>query len=848
MANITREDAAERSRFITNASYDIRLDFTGEDTFRSHTVIRFTGVPGATTFVDVVATEVRGAVLNGEVLGAPQCDRLQLPALAAHNELIVDAEHAYSNSGVGIHRFVDPENGNVFLYSQFATMYACHAFACFDQPDIKGTFQFTVTAPATWVVVSNTKAPTASGPVDLPDAPLTWAFERTVPLPTYATAVCAGPYAFVEGTIRSVKGDIPARVYGRPQLAEHFAAGEILADTQAGFELYERIFDTEFPYDSYDHVYVPQFNFGAMENAGCVTMSEDRLLFRTRPSDAELEFCTVVVLHELAHMWFGDLVTMRWWDDLWLNESFAEYVGTYAAATVTRWSDAWVTFAAERKSVAYSTDQLPTTHPVLSDLPDVDAVAGAFDMITYAKGASALRQLGATLGEETFFAGVAAYLKRHAFSNATLGDLFTELEAASGTSLTHWRTAWLETPGVTTLSASIATDEGDVITSLELTETPPAKWPLPRPHRLLVSGLNGADAGLTEAFEVAVGLETGTAEIAALVGKRRPSVLLPNAGDLTYAKLHLDRVSADTALTHAAAIADPLTQALILDALWHMCRDGALPARNYIQATLAALPGITVSAVRESHLRAIVTAVARYVPPEFAQEVGAEAAEAVWAALNAAEPDSDAQLQFLKGYAQLARTAAQVDRAQALLEDALHIDGLVIDTERAWDLLTTLAAAGRADDATIDEHYSKDATGAGERRAAGARAAIATLDAKRRAWDLLAHPKGETLANALAYEVALGFARANDAAFMAPLAETFFADVRRLFDYDDVFVGLRIVQYAYPTYLVGRGVDIVALGEEWLRNNKDAHALLIKLMTEGLDHARRAENARHAQQ
>jgi aminopeptidase N len=846
VANITREDAAERARLISDTSYDISLDFTAQDTFHSHTVIRFAGMPGASTFVDVVATRVLGAVLNGVVLGVPEGDRLHLPELAAQNELIVDADHAYSNSGVGIHRFVDPENGNVFLYSQFATMYACHAFACFDQPDLKGRFQFTVTAPATWVVVSNTKVPTASGTVELPDAPLTWEFERTVPLPTYATAVCAGPYAFVEGTIRSVKGDIPARVYGRPQLAEHFAAEEIFADTQAGFELYESIFDTEFPYDSYDHVYVPQFNFGAMENAGCVTMSEDRLLFRTRPSDAELEFCTVVVLHELAHMWFGDLVTMRWWDDLWLNESFAEYVGTYAAAHVTRWRHAWVAFAAERKSVAYATDQLPTTHPVLSDLPDVDAVAGAFDMITYAKGASALRQLGATLGEDVFFAGVAAYLKRYAFSNATLGDLFAELEAASGTSLAQWRTAWLETPGVTTLSASVVTDPDDRITSLRLSETLPTQWPLPRPHRLLVTGLNMADGALIDAFEVAVGLETGQADVDALVGERRPSLLLPNAGDLTYAKLHLDPDSTETARAHAAAIADPLAQALVLDALWHMCRDGALPASDYVEAALAALPGITVSAVRESHLRAIVTAVARYTPARTAQEVGAGAAEAVWAALEAAEPGSDTQLQLLKGYSQLARTAPQVDRAEALLDDLLHLDGLVIDTERAWDLLATLAAGGRAEDATIDEHFRKDATGAGERRAAGARAAIATLDAKRRAWELLAHPTDEPLANALAYEVAQGFARANDAAFMAPLAETFFADVRRLFDYDDVFVGLRIVQFTYPTYLVGRGVDIVALGEKWLRDNSDAHALLIKLMNEGLDHARRAQAAQHA--
>jgi len=833
-----------RSLLIASAEYDVTLDFTGAESFRSRSVIRFAGVPGEETFVDVVATTIHSATLNGVVLGAAAENRLELPALEADNELVVESEHEYSTAGVGIHRFVDPENDETYLYSQFATMYACHAFACFDQPDIKGTFAFTVIAPSHWVVASNAKAPVPSGTGA--HSPLTWAFDRTVPLPTYATAVCAGPYAFVEGTITSVKGEIPARVYGRPQLLDHFAADRLIADSQAGFELYERIFDTEFPYDSYDHVYAPQYNFGAMENAGCVTVSEDRLLFRGKTSEALLEFRTVVVMHELAHMWFGDLVTMRWWDDLWLNESFAEYVGTYATAVATEYTDAWVTFTAQRKSIAYATDQLPTTHPVLSDLPDVDAVAGAFDMITYAKGASALRQLAATLGEDTFFAGVAAYLKRHAFSNATLADLFAELEAASGRSLAAWRTAWLETPGVTTLAADVTEDAGDLISSLVVTERAPEQWPLPRPHHLSVAGFALSDGVLTEVFDVTVDTDGPSTEVDALVAVQRPELILPNGGDLTYAKLHLDEVSLRNARTHVAAIADPMSQALVLDALWHMCRDGALPARDYVEAVLAALPGITVSAVRESHLRTVVTAIARYARPGDAAQLAADAAEGVWGALEGATPGSDAQLQLLQGFALLATTQGQADRVEALLGDVIHLDDLAIDTDLAWDLVTALAATGRADDASIDAHLAKDATASGERRAAGARAAIATLDAKRRAWDLLANPDGAPLANALAYETALGFARAADATFMAPLGETFFAEVRGLFESVDVYVGLRVVQYSYPSFLVGRGVDIVALGERWLAENGDAHPVLTKLMVEGLDHARRAARAQES--
>jgi aminopeptidase N len=844
MANLTREEAAERSVLIASAEYDVTLDFTGAETFRSRAVIRFASVPGSATFIDVVAEQVLSARLNGVATLAPAGGRIALVGLEAQNEIVIEAEHAFSTAGVGIHRFVDPENGETFLYSQFATMYACHAFACFDQPDIKGTFQFTIVAPANWVVVSNAKAPVPSGTGA--HSALTWVFDRTVPLPTYATAVCAGPYAFVEGSITSVKGEVPARVYGRPQLLEHFAAERLFADSQSGFELYERIFDTEFPYASYDHVYAPQYNFGAMENAGCVTVSEDRLLFRSRASDAQVEFRTVVVMHELAHMWFGDLVTMRWWDDLWLNESFAEYVGTYATAVATEWTDAWVTFAAERKSIAYATDQLPTTHPVLSDLPDVDSVAGAFDMITYAKGASALRQLAATLGEDTFFAGVSAYLKKHAFSNATLGDLFAELEAASGRSLATWRTAWLETPGVTTLAAEVTADASGLISSLVVTEDAPEQWPLPRPHHVRLTGLTLVDGEFVESLAVQVNTEGAATEVDALVAAQQPDVLLPNGEDLTYAKLRLDPATLDAIRDNIEAITDPMNQALVLDSLWHMCRDGELPASDYVTAVLAALPTIAVSAVRDSHLRTVATAVARYTPPDAAQPLGAYAAEGVWSVLEEAEPGSDAQLQLLKGFAGLARTRPQTDRIEALLGDLMHLDGMPIDTELAWDLLTSLAAAGRATDATVNEYLTKDATAAGERRAAGVRAAIGTLEAKERAWDRLAHPAGEPLPNALAYEAALGFARATDAAFMAPLGERFFAEVRELFDSVDVYVGLRVVQYAYPTFLVGRGVDIVGLGERWLTDNADAHPVLVKLMTEGLDHARRAERAQSA--
>ncbi|WP_061964119.1 aminopeptidase N [Demequina aurantiaca] len=861
---LTKDEAQTRAQTVSHATYALDFDFTGagdSPTFRSRTTLRFDATEGVHTFVELVSPYVHSIVLNGEpldILSVHRDDRIMLTDLREHNVLEVDAECRYSTSGQGIHRFIDPEDGQVYLYSQFAIDDARRAFAAFDQPDIKGTFTTTVLAPDHWQVLSNTVAPTpvsaeGSAPIAGQDHGVQrWEFAASVPIPCYVAGIHAGPYVFEETTLQSKKGPIPARLYGRPQLREHFAADDVFADTQRGFTLYEDIFETEYPYDSYDQIYVPEYNWGAMENVGCVTISEDKYLFRTRVSDADHEARSNVVLHELAHMWFGNLVTMRWWDDLWLNESFAEFVSTYACVETTEWIDAWVGFGASRKSVAYVQDQRPTTHPVLGDVATVEAVAGTFDMITYAKGASALKQLALTLGYPTFFTGVAAYIRANAFGNATLGDLFTELEAASGRDLGPWATAWLETPGVTTLSAELVTsdtldDAGtEVITRLAVREETPADYPSQRPHQLEVGGYSWRGIEFMPVFRIQVETSGAVTDVPEVVGQPRPDLVVVNDRDLTYAKMHLDEASLATVADQVGDIDDPMLQSVVLDSLWHMCRDGALPATKYIDAVVTALPVVEHSQVRASHCANLIVALRLYAPPATTVALAQATAAQVWTVLQEAEGGSDLQLQALELFAAIAASATQADSLQALLNGTTQLDGLPIDSDLAWSLVSGLARAGREGDAEIDARLAVDNSAADARRGAGARASIGTLDAKRRAWARLSAPKGAPLPNSQAYEVALGISRVNDPAMLVPMATEILGSLRPTYESLDSFMAMRVVTYAFPHWAAGRVPGFVEMLDQWLADNSDAASVLIKIVTEGRYEALRAEAAQQA--
>ncbi|WP_188037245.1 aminopeptidase N, partial [Actinotalea sp. JY-7885] len=727
--NLTRAEARERAGLVRVHSYDVALDLTtGPRTFASTTVVRFAATPGAATFLDLIAPTVHEVVLNGRSLDPAVVvadSRIALEGLAEENEVRVVADCAYMNTGEGLHRFVDPVDDEVYLYSQFEVADSRRVFAVFEQPDLKATFAFAVTAPAHWTVISNSPTPE---PLLLTgtDSPVArWSFAPTPRISSYITAIVAGPYHREDGELTSSDGrTIPLGVLCRASLAQYLDTDNILDVTRAGFAFYEQAFGMPYPFAKYDQIFVPEFNAGAMENAGAVTFLEN-YVFRSKVPEATVERRAVTILHELAHMWFGDLVTMRWWDDLWLNESFAEYASTLAAAEATRWTQAWTTFSSLEKSWAYRQDQLPSTHPIVADIRDLEDVEVNFDGITYAKGASVLKQLVAWVGQEQFLAGVRAYFAKHAWGNTELRDLLTELEATSGRDLAPWSALWLERAGVTLLRPQVETDADGVIRSFAVLQEVPAEHPVQRPHRLAIGGYDLVEQPdgavvLERTLRVELDVDGERTEVPELVGQERPALILVNDDDLAYAKVRLDPASLELATAHLHSFTDSLPRTLVWSAAWDMARDGELGARDFVALVLANIAHETDSSVVLVLLRQLTTALDLYVAPEHRDAVGREAADRLLALARAAAPGSDTQLQLLKAFAARAATPAQLDAVAALLDGSAALDGLTIDTDLRWELLTSLAAGGRAGEPEIAAQLAADATATGERAAAAA--------------------------------------------------------------------------------------------------------------------------------
>ncbi|PWD50149.1 aminopeptidase N [Serinibacter arcticus] len=845
--NLTRVEAQQRAAVVTTHSYDVELDLTrGEKVFGSRTVARFSATPGASTFIDLIAPQVHTVTLNGRELDVHAVfadSRLQLDDLAAENELVVEASCAYMHTGEGLHRFVDPVDGEVYLYSQFEVADTRRVFAVFEQPDLKATFAFTVTAPAHWRVISTSPTPEpVAGEGDV----ATWTFEPTVVLPCYVTAIIAGPYAGGEGELTSSDGrTIPLAVYCRASLAEHLDVEEILDVTRRGFAFYEQAFDYPYPYPKYDQIFVPEFNAGAMENAGAVTFLEN-YVFRSKVTDAMVERRAVTILHELAHMWFGDLVTMRWWNDLWLNESFAEYASTLATAEATRWTSAWTTFSSLEKSWAYKQDQLPSTHPIVAEINDLEDVEVNFDGITYAKGASVLRQLVAWVGQEEFLAGVAAYFKAHAHSNTELVDLLRELERTSGRDLSGWSAQWLEKAGVTLLRPDLQVETGDDgvrrIASLAIAQEAPEAWPTLRPHRLAVAGYDVVDGTLVRRLHLELDVDGARTEVPQWTGEVAPDLLLVNDGDLAYAKIRLDDVSLATALSSLRGFTDSLARTLVWGAAWDMTRDGEWPARSFVDLVLGNIDAETDSSVVMVLLRQLNQTIGELVDPAVRGQVGEHAADRLWELTTAAAPGSDAQLQFAKAYALRARTAEQLDRLTALRDGSLDVEGLAIDVDLRWELLTALVAGGAAGEAEIAAELTRDATASGERAAAGARAAIATAEAKERVWATVVD--ADELPNALQMATVLGFSRTHDRSLTVPFAERYFAALETVWADRTNEMAQNVVTFLYPSWLAdidtSHGVDVVALTDAWLAQLGDRTPALRRLVIEAADGVRRA--------
>ena len=836
--NLTRDEARERASHLRVTSYEVSLNVTGDDaTFTSRTLVRFASSrPGAGTFIDLVAPQVRRVVLNDRELDAAEVAdgvRVQLPVLAAENELLVEASCAYMHTGEGLHRFVDPADQSVYLYTQFEAADARRVFAVFDQPDLKASFSFSVTAPSAWQVVSNSPTPQ---PEEAGPGRSTWRFAPTPRLPPYVTAIMAGPYHVARGELTSRDGRvIPLGVFCRSSLAAYVDADEIMDVTRRGFSYFEQAFRLPYPFAKYDQLFVPEFNAGAMENAAAVTIT-DSWAFRSRVPEAMLEYRASTILHELAHMWFGDLVTMRWWDDLWLNESFATYAATVCQAEATRWQSAWTTFSSEEKTWAYRQDQLSSTHPVVADIVDLEAAEGSFDGITYAKGASVIRQLVAWVGRDHFADGLHRYFVTHAWGNAELSDLLAALEATSGRELRRWSQLWLESAGVTTLRPELQVNADDVITAVAISQEVPPDQPTLRPHRLAIGCYDFVNGALARTHRIELDVDGARTPVPDLVGRRRPDLLLLNDDDLAYTKVRLDEHSMATAARHIGALAESLPRALVWSAAWDMTRDAELPARDFVALVLDNITAESDSTAVGQLLRELGSSLAFYVAPEHRDASAAATAGRLLALAREALAGSDAQLQFVKAFAAHAVTDEELDAVAALLDGREQLESLSIDTDLRWELLTALVAAGRAGDAEIDDELARDDTATGEQAAATARAARPTAEAKQAAWASVM--ESEELSNALQSSVIVGFGRVHDRSLLEPFVEPYFSALDRVWSTRTDHTARRIVVGLYPTLLAS--AQLVERTDRFLASLGPDRAALRRLTMENRDGVVRA--------
>ncbi|MGN8131495.1 aminopeptidase N [Paenarthrobacter sp. 22069] len=846
--NLTRAEARERAELITVESYDVSLDLTrGGEVFGSTTTVKFAAAPGAASFIDAVTRTVHSVTLNGRSLDpATVADgvRIQLPDLAEHNELTVVAEMPYMNTGEGLHRFVDPVDNEVYLYTQFEVPDSRRMFTVFEQPDLKATFAFTVTAPSHWDVISNspTPDPVEAGAAEDGSGRSVWTFAPTPRLSSYVTALIAGPYQSVRSEVTSSDGRvIPLGVFARKSLMQYLDADNIFELTRQGFGFFEAQFGCPYPFEKYDQLFVPEFNAGAMENAGAVTILEG-YVFRSKVTGAQIERRAITVLHELAHMWFGDLVTMRWWNDLWLNESFAEYMSHLAAVEATSFTSAWTTFASVEKSWAYRQDQLPTTHPIFAEIKDLQDVEVNFDGITYAKGASVLRQLVAWVGPEQFMAGVREYFAKHSWHNTELRDLLVELEKASGRDLDDWGRQWLETAGVNTLAPELDVDADGKLRSFAILQSAVPEWPTIRPHRLAVGFYNLDGGRLTRVHREELDVDGERTEVPALTGLDQPDLILINDDDLAYAKVRLDPKSLATATAHLKDFADSLPRTLVWNSAWDAARDGETPARKYVELILSNVAAETDSSVILVQLRQLATTLNFYVAEEHREATAVSAVDRLWDLASKVPGGSDAQLQFVKSFALLARSASQLDRVAGLLDGSAVLDGLTVDQDLRWELVASLVAGGRMGQDGIDTELQRDNTSSGQNAAALAKAAIPTPEAKAAAWESIV-VKGE-LSNALQGSAVTGFMRVLDRSLLEPYSEKYFAAVPGIVATRTHALAQQIVVGLYPALLTSQAT--IDRTDGFLASLPPESAALRRMMLENRDGVARALRARAA--
>ncbi|GAA2579185.1 aminopeptidase N [Streptomyces roseoviolaceus] len=843
--NLSRDEARERAALLSVDGYEVSLDLrsaVGEDdgsgprTFRSVTTLRFRcNEPGASSFADLIAPSVTAVSLNGRDLDPGEVfdgSRITLEDLAADNELVVDAQCAYSRTGEGLHRFVDPEDGEVYLYTQYEPADSRRVFANFEQPDLKAPFRFEVRAPEGWTVWSN-------GVGELGDG--VWRFAETKPISTYITCVVAGPYHYVTDSYSRTFADgttleIPLGALCRKGLAPHFDSDDVFLVTKQGLDFFHDHFDYPYPFGKYDQAFVPEYNLGAMENPGLVTFREE-LIFRGKVTQASYEGRANVVLHEMAHMWFGDLVTMEWWDDLWLKESFADFMGAFSLVGATRFGNGWVTFANRRKAWAYRADQLPSTHPVTADIRDLQDAKLNFDGITYAKGASVLKQLVAYVGQDAFLEGARRYFKRHAYGNTRLGDLLSVLEETSGRDMSAWARSWLQTAGVNSLTPQVLLSPQGRVEELAVVQEAAESHPELRPHRVAVGLYRVADGGSLERYARAeTDVDGARTVVADLAGADAPDLVLVNDDDLTYCKIRFDSTSLATLREHLGSVTDPLARALCWSALWNMTRDALLPARDFVDLVLR-------FAGRESEIGVLQmlhawaeSAVTHYTAPGGREAAARLLSEGARRELYAAGPGSEHQLAWARFFARVAAADTDFELLRDLLTGAVAVEGLDLDQELRWVFLEPLAAHGVVDEKVLAEELARDDTASGKRHQVRCLAARPSEAVKAQAWAQVV--ESDALSNAMVEATISGFAQGSQRELLAPYAEKYFAAIERVWAERSIQIGMHVVQGLFPS--LQQSQETLDAADAWLESHREAAPALRRLVLEAQDDLARA--------
>ncbi|WP_329369348.1 aminopeptidase N [Streptomyces sp. NBC_01483] len=859
MSVLTRDEAQTRAQLLDVHHYGIALDVTrGDETFDSLTVIRFTARADADTFVELKPAELRSVTLDGQPLDPETLDENRLPLkglTAGEHELRVDTRMRYSRTGEGMHRFTDPTDGETYLYTQLFMEDVQRVFAAFDQPDLKAVFELSVTAPDGWTVLANgVTEHLGEG---------RWQAAPTPLISTYLVAVAAGPWH----SVRTEHRGLPFGIHCRRSLAPYLDADadEILDITRACFDRYHEKFDEPYPFDSYDQAFVPEFNAGAMENPGLVTF-RDEFVYRSAVTDTERQTRAVVIAHEMAHMWFGDLVTLRWWDDIWLNESFAEYMGYQTLTEATRFTDTWTDFGVTRKPWGYDADQRPSTHPVAPDpdaVPDTASAMLNFDGISYAKGASALRQLVTWLGEKDFLAGINTHFARHRFANATLADFIDNLASATERDVHAWADSWLRTTGVDTLTPEVRTEDGHW--HLDIRHEPsPGVWSKPdptknrdglthlttlkslggkRPHRITI-GVYDHDLHdarlLTPRHRLEADLPT-TGNTGISAAGPRPALVLLNDGDFTYAKIRFDAESLDAVRTRLSGLPEPLTRAVVWNALRDAVRDGELPAMAFVDATRAHLPHETDLALVQGVLTFAATHVAdRYLAPEDRPTALATLTDLCRDLIRRTEDGSNPGLR-LTAVRHFIDVAAHPDTISAWFSEGTVPGGPELDPELRWRILGRLAVLGAIDDAVIDAELVQDPSATGQEGAARCRAALPDPEAKRHAWEEMF--TSDHLSNYLFTATAQGFWQPEQTDLVREYVERYWADAVALAARRGPAIADAAGRYAFPVHAVTP--ETLALGEACLRDADPIPALRRKLVDQ-LDDLARALKVRTA--